>query len=494
MDSKSSSGSTKVDDLTRLLNTQGWPVIFLGPTDSVPVEPCFVVLHDANRPDYDVLKSNLQELALVGGQKTTWIGATQFPTPATFDRRPLYINYYTRDTPYEGLADRLRESLDRFNLDHEIHAVPARQSWEANCAMKAGFIRDLWSLHRRPVVWLDADATVERDPTLLNIVVADVSISKTGGFRMGSGTVGFDQSAEAEELLDRWVLRCEADPTTWDQLHLDSAWADVSSYSSVSTFWLPEPYLHIFDHSGDLPVITHWQASRTHKSTVSAGVAGPIQDLPKSIWPLRRASRFVRSGEVRFWSDVGLDHIVPHTGEAYPEGFDVPAVIRDTVAGRLPLLDIGCGPARFAGAFDDNEYIGVDVNPHAIRAAKLRYPTKTFKLITEESELPTAESALLYTVLLHISDDDLPQMLAKAVQAANRIVISELMDPRWRRPGDPPVFNREPETYVQLMNGLGYNLVNHDRRPYRRYDVADHWGARDTRLTTLVFDKRTRFK
>src|SRR5690606_11538646 len=36
---------------------------------------------------------------------------------------PLFVSYYTKNTPYEALADQLRKSLDRFRLPHRIEAI-----------------------------------------------------------------------------------------------------------------------------------------------------------------------------------------------------------------------------------------------------------------------------------------------------------------------------------------------------------------------------------
>jgi len=325
----------------------------------------------------------------------------------------------------------------------------------------------------------------------LRLCGADFAVSKVNGWEFGSGTVFFGATEAAGRLLDRWVLRCDADPFLWDQMHLDAAWADITSSEALITQWLPQSYLYIFDHKPEKPpVITHWQASRDQKAVVSGGVTRPKPHIPPALENARRFSRYNRSAEALFWGVQGLKHIKPEIGVEHPEGFDVPTYMRDLAENRLPLLEIGCGVGRIARGFRPEEYIGVDVNPYALIIAREALPHHDFRLITEELDYPKAGAALFYTVLLHVSDDALHATLAKAATAADHVIITEIMDRRWRREGDPPVFNREAEDYIFVMQKLGFLLAQHCRVPYKRYDNEHWWNRRDTRLTILTFQRR----
>ena len=68
-----------------------------------------------------------------------------------------------------------------------------------------------------------------------------------------------------------------------------------------------------------------------------------------------------------------------------------------------------------------------------------------------------------------------PALLART-SGYGRIVIGEVMGRQWRRPGDPPVFNREAHEYVEL---LGRELIDTIAVPYPRYRCD---------LTVLVFE------
>jgi len=451
-----------------------------------------VILTGSNNPVLDTQKAALLEFAHVGGAEPFWIGApggVSAPTD-TGGTEPVFISFFTIDTPYEDLATRLRGTLDRFGLEHRVVGINSVGSWERNCARKARFVYETWAELRRPVVWVDADATIDADPLVLRKCGADFAVHKTRGWEFGSGTLFFGQSAEAGKLLDRWVLRCEADPLLWDQMHLDAAWADIASSERLITQWLPQSYLYIFDHPPEAPpVITHWQASRQHKATVSHGVVRPKPHIPPSLEEARRFARYQRTPEGLFWSAEGVAHVKPEIGVEHPEGFDVPAAMRAYADGRLPMVEIGCGVGRLAAGFAPDDYIGADINPHALPIARLAHPDHEFRLITEELEYPNGASLLFYTVLLHVSDELLRPTLEKATRASDRIIIAEIMDRRWRREGNPPVFNRETEDYIGVMQGFGYRLARHERRPYERYNNPTWWNARDTRLSILVFDR-----
>lgn len=450
-----------------------------------------VAIQDANDPEHDIIKGEYQEIAHIGGEPAYWIGAPDRGTLAdTGGAEPVFISFYTRDTPYEAMAERLRGTLEAFGLEHRLVGVDSLGQWEHNCAYKARFVREQWRELGRPVVWLDADATVEADPVMLRQCGADFAACKWQGWELCSGTLFFNATPAAGRLLDRWVLRCEADPLLWDQMHLDAAWADIASQEPLITQWLPTPYLHIFDCAEPgQPVIKHWQASRAHKAEMSGGVARDKPFIGLELQEARRFSRYRRSHEALFWGTEGVAHIKPEIGVEHPEGFDVPALMRELAGGKLPLLEIGCGVGRIATGFAPDDYIGIDVNPHALLVAREALPTHDFRLITEESVYPRAPTALFYTVLLHVPDEALDATLRRTAAVADRIIIGEVMDRRWRRPGNPPVFNRESEEYIHAMQKLGFLLSDHARIPYARYDTPEWWNRRDTRLTMLVFER-----
>lgn len=268
-----------------------------------------VVLHDAQREWYDEGKGLFTARGHMGscpdypGPELWWgtnAGDVAFrPVRAALNENemPVVVCFFTLNTPYAEEARRLKESCVRLGLDHRIVGVQPRGSWEANCAYKARFVEEWWRALGRPVLWADADAIVRRSPELLRGVAADFAVHRALGWMFASGTVFFNQTAEAEALLVRWRERCEADPKTWDQVHLDAAWEDIVLRQPLETLWLPREYTYIADlEDGALtedPVIEHTQASRRYKATVSTGAGGAdVQpEYAPDIIAARRASR-----------------------------------------------------------------------------------------------------------------------------------------------------------------------------------------------------------
>jgi SAM-dependent methyltransferase len=157
-----------------------------------------------------------------------------------------------------------------------------------------------------------------------------------------------------------------------------------------------------------------------------------------------------------YWqSNRDLVHITP-PGERFPEKGLFEALEK---AVKGSVFEFGCGDGRLSPAFDKSAYTGFDINPNALEAAKTNNPGHTYS-----TEWVQADTFLAYTVLLHVSDDELPEIIEKA-KGYDRIVIGEIMGRQWRRPGNPPVFNRDIEEYADLV-GRDYSIIE---VPYPRY-------------------------
>src|ERR1044072_2611712 len=96
-------------------------------------------------------------------------------------QRYRVVSCFTDDDLYRGYAAMLKSSLEKFGVVFEIDAVPDRGGWEKNAAYKAEFIQSKWSSSDIPLVWLDADATVESPPLLFSRVDCDFAAHKWEG-------------------------------------------------------------------------------------------------------------------------------------------------------------------------------------------------------------------------------------------------------------------------------------------------------------------------
>jgi len=343
-------------------------------------------------------------------------------------------------------------------------------------------------------VWIDVDATVEADPILFKCLQADFAIHKNAwsveerrlGWEFCSGTLYFGKSDRTQRLLEQWILRSEADPETWDQVHLHSAWCDVNAISPLQTAWLPRPYLQINGGwEAEPAVIRHWQASRKKNDQKLSYFV-----LNESGKKVRQHNQIWRTPEEAFWIEEGPAHIKPETGQSFPEGFDVERALREAIDGRFPLLEVGCGVGRIASLFKPGEYLGVDVSPKAVSIARKNLCSHSFKLIDFGYRLPACRSVLFYTVLLHIDDEQVGIEMQRAAEVGARVLIAEIMDRRWRRSGNPPVYNRDPEEYIAKMEAVGFRLASYQKRDYERYARDQSGSARDTRMTILAFDPK----
>ncbi|WP_160286235.1 class I SAM-dependent methyltransferase [Pseudomonas knackmussii] len=191
-----------------------------------------------------------------------------------------------------------------------------------------------------------------------------------------------------------------------------------------------------------------------------------------------------------FWSAEGINYVIPPVGGEFPEGFDVREMLRKIIDPSGGVLEVGCGYGRLSAAFPADKYVGVDVNPTAIEQARKRNPEHRYLVIEPGADLPEANSALIYTVALHVSDQALDEFLTPICKAANTIVIAEIMDERWRRDGVPPVFNRDPEAYVGAMRLQGFELLQYGKVVYERYNNANWNVNHDVRLTVHIYRRK----
>lgn len=164
----------------------------------------------------------------------------------------------------------------------------------------------------------------------------------------------------------------------------------------------------------------------------------------------------MRQNPAEYWQNNStLAHITP-PGERFPEQGLFDALQRAALGS---VFEFGCGDGRLSPAFSSDAYTGYDINPTALEAARKGNPDHTYS-----AEWTEAETFLAYTVLLHVPDHQIESIIERAKQY-KRIVIGEIMGRQWRRPGNPPVFNRDLDEYVEMI-GRPHHVI---RVPYPRY-------------------------
>ena len=173
-----------------------------------------------------------------------------------------------------------------------------------------------------------------------------------------------------------------------------------------------------------------------------------------------------------------LRHLTP-PGVEWPEGMYFPTYLSQMFEGQV-VADFGCGAGRLSVCFEPSFYTGYDINPAAVNMARMTHPVHNF-FVWDERENIDSDCVLAHTVLVHVSDEEIDDVLAKMF--CRRIVVSEIMDRSMRRPEQtqPPVFNRSLNEYEAILKGHDFELAKFVRLPYDHYI--------NTQLTIAAFER-----
>jgi SAM-dependent methyltransferase len=182
----------------------------------------------------------------------------------------------------------------------------------------------------------------------------------------------------------------------------------------------------------------------------------------------------------KFWENADLAQINPGRENDAPEGWDVRGELRELFGARA-VAEIGCGYGRLCSGFAPERYVGYDINPQALRLAEQRNPGYRFHIMRNDDDFEVANAALMYAVCLHIHDEDIEAFIGRICDKARFVVLAEIMGREWRRPGDPPVFNRAAQEYIDLFTRRGFAVDDIVVAPYQRYA--------DTQITFLAFNR-----
>lgn len=178
----------------------------------------------------------------------------------------MIVSYYT--PLYRAEADRLRSSLVRLGLDHEIQERPGRGRFPLNVHQRVEVLQDARKARPgEPLLWVDADAVVWEDPgPHLPRGRYDFAYHLFRGEELLGGTLFFAPTLAADQLLSRWRAVNEAKPDRSDQVNLREAVRELGA--AIRSDLLPPELCFVFDLSREFypkagrPVIEHFQASR----------------------------------------------------------------------------------------------------------------------------------------------------------------------------------------------------------------------------------------
>jgi len=190
----------------------------------------------------------------------------------------IYVSAYTRHTPYEGLAHSLARQLESFALPHHVYPLANRGSWEKNCQQKADVLAEALRAYQRPVVWIDADATLHRLPTFFDGLDCDLAFHYLSSCyhprELLTGTLYVGNTERGRATVEAW-RELNASNGEWDQRNLQRI---VDANSQLRIVPLPTEYIRVdgfeaYQATEPPAVITHHQASRRFKEAINCGSA-----------------------------------------------------------------------------------------------------------------------------------------------------------------------------------------------------------------------------
>ncbi len=188
----------------------------------------------------------------------TWLGGGQ---------RYVVCAFYTPN--YTEQVNRLKASLELLGINHHLRCLPRRATWEATTRLKPLFVVDC--LKRFPdldVLYVDADAVLHQAPLFFDDVTTDVALLFAPVTRSGkrylsiaAGTLYIRNTAGGRRFAETWARQeSKSSPLTLDEDMIYMAFPELEGVTFTA---LPRAYSKIFDADGPVPVIEHFQASRS---------------------------------------------------------------------------------------------------------------------------------------------------------------------------------------------------------------------------------------
>ena len=194
----------------------------------------------------------------------------------------LFISYYTKNTPYEEVINKqLLPSLKKWELKYYIEGVDDLGSWANNTDFKATFILRMLEKYKQDVVWIDADATIEKYPSLLFEIPPEYDIAvhyldwqkhwhqKKDKFELVSATVLFRYNEKTLRIIKEWIKNNKTKPShKWEQKILQEV---IEKDKEIKVYRLPVEYCCVVLSRDKIatyikdPVIIQHQASRKYK-------------------------------------------------------------------------------------------------------------------------------------------------------------------------------------------------------------------------------------
>lgn len=196
-----------------------------------------------------------------------------------------FISYYTEGVYETVMKNYLLPTLKDWNLDYDIKAIKDLGNWGANSHYKAKLIKEMLLKHKQPLVFTDADSTIEQPPILFNKLriyssYIDIALHFLDWWKFWkkiegqerrealSGTLYLNYNEAIFQFLDEWIKENNKNPSTVEQKNMQNVLEKQKNKLQIEE--LPSEYCCILLKDGtiprhyivDKPVIVHHQVSR----------------------------------------------------------------------------------------------------------------------------------------------------------------------------------------------------------------------------------------
>jgi len=174
------------------------------------------------------------------------------------------VAYHTDDDLYNEQTQKLKASLDTFNIDYKITCIPYLGGHRATVQQIPKLILKELDSTSDNLVYLDVDAVVRQYPILFDTIEEEFAVHYKGEQELLMGTMYFKNCDRTKSLVEKWIV-CE--DKVKEKLSAQTSIPSAIRLSNVSLYILPAPYTLIFDlmRKQGPPVIEHFQASRKAK-------------------------------------------------------------------------------------------------------------------------------------------------------------------------------------------------------------------------------------
>ena len=190
----------------------------------------------------------------------------------------IVVSMFTVDTPYEQEIKHLEQSLIKYSVPYKFYPIVNTGDWTKNTQQKSSVVLQAMLEQKKDVVWLDADAVVNKPLDFFNLIMnMDFDLScyflKSGynPRELLTGTFYFKNKPIVRQLVSEWN-DLNGTVREWDQRVLQTL-VDGKYKDKLIIKPLPDDYIKIKPknvHEDQLTdnTIVHKQLSRANRNSM----------------------------------------------------------------------------------------------------------------------------------------------------------------------------------------------------------------------------------